>query len=90
MTAARKPVQMAVLNIGYRQILLPAAKAMKVMELLQEAVEVDGRYSSLQTVYEVSDEPLVLEIKVVRANQIRMPHGVPEPAPAPRKPRLLR
>lgn len=83
-----KPVQMACLTIGYCQYLLPAAKAMKIAELLQDAFECHQDYRELEQFFEVHpDQPRVAFV-LVRPNQVRMPHG--EPVPAPTKPRLLR
>ncbi len=85
--APTKPVQMAFLTIGYVHVLMPADKAMKVAELMQQAVPAERDWAGNGEVYVVKEEDLNVEFKLARPNQIRMPHG--EPAPAPRQ-RLLR
>ena len=81
-----KPVQMACLTIGYKQYLLPSAKAMKVAELMQDAYECDQHYDDHELVYEVQPEQPRVAFALVRPAQVRMPHG--EPVPTPKK--LLR
>lgn len=83
-----KAVQMACLTIGYTDYLLPSAKAMKVAELMQEAVECRSGYDGMQAEYRLTEKPVNVAFTLVRPNQVRMPHG--EPMPVPAKPRLLR
>ena len=84
-----KAVQMACLTIGHCDYLLPSAKAMKMVELMQDAFECREHYDGgTSYVYEVkADQPRV-EFKLVRPSQVRMPQA--EPAPMPAEPRLLR
>lgn len=94
--ASTKPVQMASLSIGYQSLLLPADKAMKVVEALQHAVQAEIEFKGHKYHYQVQEEPLRVEFALVSQSQITMPHGEPYPAPAvkptlpPARPRLLR
>ena len=96
MSRTTKPVQMARLSIGYQYLLLPADKAMKVIECLQHAVQAEMQFKGHKEHYQVQEEPLRLEFSLVSQSQISMPHGEPFPAPAvkpalaPARPRLLR
>ncbi|MDD2711403.1 MAG: hypothetical protein PHU77_00645 [Simplicispira sp.] len=87
--APAKPVQMAVLTIGYHRILLPADKAMKVAEAMQHAMPVDVDWKDRIEVYQVKEEPLSVAFTLVRTSQIQMPHGDPAPM-RPARPRLLK
>jgi hypothetical protein len=70
--APAKPVAMCCVSIGYRTYLMPADKGMKVVELLQHAIECDERYEGIKgPTYQVLDQPEVA-YKAVRPNQIRM------------------
>ena len=73
--APSKPPQMACVSIGYRNILMPADKAMKVVELLQYAVAVDRSYRDSDDLYVVSEEPLHVSLEFVPTGKIRMPAG---------------
>ena len=89
-----RPVQKAkatcCVTIGYRHYLLPADAGMKLVALLQDAVECDEKFDGNGYVYHVGDAPMA-ELKIVRPNQIRMPHGIAEPVGRhPTKPRLLK
>lgn len=77
-------VPMAVLTIGYRQFVLPSAKAIKVAELMQDAVEVEYDYRESSRKYLVQSQDLKIAFELVRADQLVMPEGVVEPTPAPR------
>lgn len=92
MTRAAKPgQQMAYLTIGYQGFLMDPAKAMKVMEMMQHAVNADQKYDRadiLNDTYEV-DGPVNLQLRLVPAHKVRMPGG--EAAPVkPAGPRLLK
>lgn len=86
--APAKPAQLACLTIGFTDYLLPSAKAMKVAELMQDAVECSTGYDDRQQTYTVRDRSVNVAFALVRPNQVRMPNG--EPVPVPAKPRLLR
>lgn len=94
--APSKPVQMALLHIGYTSVLLPADKAMKVAEAMQHAVSAEVNFEGHTEVCTVKDQPLRVEFALVRANQIRMPQGEPFSMPTMRpalpsvRPRLAR
>lgn len=83
-----KSVPMACLTIGHYDYLMPAAKAIKVAELMQEAFNCTHSYGDHDYTYEVqSDQPRV-SFSLVRPNQVRMPDA--EPTRQPAKPRLLK
>ena len=86
--ASTKPTPMACLTIGYRDYLMPSDKAMKVAELMQQAIECESKFEGTCYVYTATDQPNV-EFSLVRPNQVRMPQGEPAPMPATRQ-RLLR
>ncbi len=55
-----KPVPMACLTIGHYHYLLPAAKAIKAAEILQDAFDCEHHYDDGDFVYEVaSTQPRV-------------------------------
>lgn len=87
MTRVAKPknVPMAILSIGYDRYVLPSAKAMKVAELMQGAAAVDFDYRDRGSKYIVQQEELRIAFELVRADQLVMPEGAIEPAPAARR-----
>lgn len=93
--APAKPVQMACLKIGYQRLLLPADKAMKVVEALQHAVSVEIEFKGFKEHYVVQEDALCVEFSLVSQSLISMPHGEPfpksatRPALPPARPRLL-
>lgn len=86
--APAKSVPMACLTIGHYDYLLPAAKAIKVAELMQDAFNCMRSYGDHDYTYEVQSEQPRVSFSLVRPNQVRMPHA--EPSPLPAKPRLLK
>jgi len=74
-TTKPKNVPLAILSIGYRQYVLPSAKAMKVAELLQGAAEVDYDHRASDRRFIVQEEQLRIACELVRADQIRFPEG---------------
>lgn len=91
MSRSTKPTyQMAYLTIGHSSFLLDASKAMKVAELMQHAVvgEWDYYRSDREDTYTAGD-PARVEFRLVRSDQVRMPHGQPVSMP-PARPRLLK
>lgn len=82
------PVKMAVVSINFETYLLPAAKATKLLELMQEAVCVKREYTGSNGFeYKVCSEPEV-ELYMVKASQLRMPESESH-APRARGPFLL-
>lgn len=67
------------LEIGYRHVLLPADKGMKVLALLQGAIECDERYRDQGVVYVVG-EPLRIRFTSVEANQVAQQEPEKKPA----------
>ncbi|MCD6663477.1 MAG: hypothetical protein LT082_08765 [Comamonas sp.] len=92
MTRAAKPgQQMAYLTIGYSHFLMDPAKAMKVAELMQHAVNVEWKWdraSGNHDTYEV-EGPVNVEFRLVPADKVRMPDGEAAPVKST-GPRLLR
>lgn len=86
--APAKAVQMACLTIGFTQYLLPSAKAMKVVELMQDAFECEQDYTGHELKYEVQPDQPRVAFALVRPSQVHMPKG--ETSPLPPNPRLLR
>ncbi|WOI45884.1 hypothetical protein [Acidovorax sp. BLS4] len=87
--APTKNVQMACLKIGHYDYLMPAAKAIKVAELMQDAFDCDRDYGDSDFRYTVKATQPNVSFSLVRANQVRMPEGEPVPARIA-KPRLLK
>lgn len=93
MSRAAKPgQQMAYLTIGYDHFLMDPAKAMKVAELMQHAVNVDWKWGASASrdndTYEV-EGPVNVEFRLVPTHKVRMSGG--EAAPVkPTGSRLLR
>lgn len=71
-----KPVQLCCVQIGYSSYLMPADKGMKVVELLQSAVDCKKDYAERGYVYTVGTQPEV-ELALVRSDQVRAPAGQP-------------
>lgn len=73
---ANKPKSepMCAVTIGYHRYLMPASIGMKVVQLLQNAFDVDEEWEE-ERIYTVK-EPVNVEFRSVRANQIRMPTPV--------------
>lgn len=90
MSRTAKPTQMACLSIGYCSYLLGSDQAMKVMQLLSQAVECEHRFDAEQAkvMYVASDAPK-LELSLVRADQVVMPHANPIPAKGRARPLRL-
>lgn len=87
---AKAPTQMVYLTIGYSHFLMEPAKAMKVAELMQHAVNVDWEWDRSDRngdTYVVGDAVNV-EFRLIPTSKVRMPNG--EAVPTPAKPRLLR
>ena len=89
---AQKPVQMCCVRIGYQSLLMPAAQAMKVVEMLQSAVTCKEDYTGGHSTYQVGPQPNV-EMSFVRPDQVRAPTSpeeqpgyAPLRLPAPRRP----
>lgn len=63
--------QLAVVNIGYVNVLLPMTKALKIVEALQGAVRVDNDFDrhNGNYVYQIR-ENLEVELKMVKPSQI--------------------
>jgi hypothetical protein len=65
---ATKPVNMACVTVGFQHYLMPADKALKVVELMQTAIECERSYQH-STTYTVGDKPLI-ELTLLRPEQI--------------------
>lgn len=70
-TAPKKPVAMCCVTIGYHKYLLPSDKGMKLVEILQSALQTEKQYDSrLNCVYYVGDQPEV-GLTLVKASQLK-------------------
>lgn len=78
---ARKPQQLAALRIGYQVLLVPAANAAKVVELLSEAVETRERYDD--SAYYTIERPVEIGFSLVRPSQVRREPEADEPIRLP-------
>lgn len=74
MATKPKNEPMCAVKIGYHEYLMPASVGMKVVQLLQSAFEVDMNWDEERS-YTVK-EPVNVEFRSVRPNQIRMPEPV--------------
>lgn len=91
MTAPKKPTQMAFVGIGYRaELLLPADKAMKLVELLQHSVTCSDEFDTLLgRSFRVGNQPDV-ELVLLKPGQVVYPPGTgPDPATPGRTRRAL-
>jgi hypothetical protein len=81
---------MACVTVGYRDLLLSADDGLKLVKLLQGAVICERKYvaGSADSVYQVSSDPLNVELALVKPDQVRMPEGM-QPEPARRAPRRV-
>lgn len=81
--------QMAVLRIGHYDYVLPMAKAIKAMEQLSCALQVNVGYGDLRHTYTVEGE-ISLRMTMIQADQLVMPEGIAHPVKRGRsKPALL-
>lgn len=72
MTAPKKPVHMACVRIEFIELLMPADKAMKVVELLQSAFVCNREYGERNYKYHIGDQPAV-DLSLVKPGQIVAP-----------------
>lgn len=75
---ASKAVQMACLTIDYRDYLMPAAAATKVMDLLSQAFECTESYEGTSRTYTPTDKQPAVSVAIVRPNQVRAPRSQEE------------
>jgi hypothetical protein len=67
---------LAVVNIGYHELLLPLSKASQLVALLGNGVWVDGKYEDGGMRYVViQDQEQRIGMQIVRPNQIVAPPG---------------
>lgn len=76
------PKSMCVLTIGYYDYLIPAEAGMKVMQLMQQAVNAERSMEHSRRWN--AGEPAHLALEIVSADKIHMPPGA-EIAPARRQ-----
>jgi hypothetical protein len=85
---ATKPTQLCCISIGYMDYLMPMDKGLKLMELMQYAVEVDKRYEDRGYEFLVKEQPRC-GIEMVKPSQVKTPDGhVFTPAIPPARKRL--
>ena len=88
-TPAKPATQMAFVTIDHCHFLMEASKVMKVVELMQHAAKADWEYTVSEGGSYAVRGPLDVEMRFVRADQVRMAEGGLAEMPAAR-PRLLR
>lgn len=88
-TRSIKQQQMAVVTLGYRDYLLPQASALKVLDLMSQAVEVESEFSTRKMRYRVGEAPEV-SLVVIKSDQLELPESELSPAKSTRKPLLLK
>ena len=67
----KRTTKMAVVEIDHRIYLLPAAAALRIVEALGDAVEVDERYGEDGYEYVLRERAPSVTYKLVRAPQLR-------------------
>lgn len=89
MSRAAKSSQapLCVVQIGFQQLLLPIAKGLKVIELLQGAAEVELAFDEGR-VYRVGKQPRI-ELTTVQPSDIEWPEAPPQPGRSPAQRALL-
>lgn len=85
MATTKKPVAMCCVKIGYDTFLMPSDKGLRVVELLQSAVECREEYGNREYIYYVQDQPRV-SLAMVKPSQVRQ--ATPE-THAGGRPRLI-
>lgn len=73
MTRANTASPMCFISVGMTDVLMPVEKGLKLVALLQSAVECDRRYELRGYAYMPSIEPLRVEFALVNADQLRAP-----------------
>lgn len=79
---------MCVVRIGFECLLLPASKGLRVVELLQGAIELERLYEQRIDAYTVKEE-VPVEYQSIKASQLRARQTTPTEPPAQRGPLLL-
>lgn len=88
-TTTKQPQQLCALTIGFNTYLMPPEAGMKVMQLMQKAVECErdlGHHRSPDWLYIIRGTPR-LEMCIVKASQVRQAPG--EDGTSPGKPLLI-
>jgi len=93
MTRPAKPTQLCCVSIGHMDLIMPADKGMKLLELMQHAVHGKqdfDRTINFQTTYVLGEQPRV-EFSLLKPNQV-IPGAGHEIPTTPRRsgPRLLK
>lgn len=83
MSRAPKPGPLCVVSIRYEHYLLPQAQALKLVEIMAGAVNVQESYEGPRMKYTATGSPDV-SLSLVKPEQIVMPDGEIKPAPVPR------
>ncbi|CAM5521982.1 hypothetical protein [Eoetvoesiella caeni] len=82
--ATRKPTQLCHVTVGYQNLLLPADKGMRLLELLQHSVECTIDFEGRGMTYCAGKQPRV-EFSLIQPDQVRAPaDGWEQPANRPR------
>lgn len=70
MATTKKAVTLCCVTVGYQSFLMPADKGLRVVELLQSAVECRERYDDREQFYDVEEQPRVI-LAMVKPSQVR-------------------
>ena len=73
---------MAAVTIDFVTLLMPADKAMKLVELMQHAVSAENDWVGRKDIYTVKSDNLNVSLKLLQPNDIRMPDGESMPIKA--------
>ncbi|MFG9451231.1 hypothetical protein ACEP2X_28510 [Pseudomonas aeruginosa] len=80
--ARNRAQQLCIVTLGYQRFLLPQADALKLIDIMSRAAEVDHEYvSGAGYKYTVGEAPNA-ELTVVRPSQLIMPQAEPAQAAA--------
>ena len=71
-----KQVQMCCVEVGYQRLLMPADKAMKLVELLLHAITCDRTYEQDDYDYRAGLQPEV-SLTLIKPSQVKFPEGLP-------------
>lgn len=91
MRAASPDKALGVLTVSYIHLLLPMDKALKVLALLQGAVECEPTFKNRVNEFELRDGSLRMHLELVQPSQVLMPDGAqmaPGTAPGRRAPKV--
>jgi hypothetical protein len=81
MTAPKRVVQMAHVRVGYTDLLMPSDKALKLVEMLQSAVECSQEYEPQRGYVYYLGAELRVELALVKPSQLKQRPKLNDAAP---------